>query len=210
MRVTVRDLQVNYREKFFWGQASAGPIWKQLWTHQPVMHFLKSTYAAPMLSWHSLENCRCEEVDLHWKLFSVCDSAVHKGFPAESSCGRPSYVLRLCAMNFDWLESSIESGNTLFNRVLLTKSLYDMVPFFTQCFLSVAMSFERFCFICKPHDAASILTKKRQLIAYSLISTLALLFSFGQRFLAWFLRVQSNFLTVKSMLSKMTGFWIAL
>ncbi len=45
--------------------------------------------------------------------------------------------------------------------IVFVKILYNDVPFFGQCFLNVAMAFERFYLICKPHDAEMILTTRR-------------------------------------------------
>ena len=61
------------------------------------------------------------------------------------------------------------------NRYRSVRWLLELMPHISQSLLILAMSFERFIFVCKAASAKQILSKKNRLVAYPILVLVILL-----------------------------------
>ncbi len=74
--------------------------------------------------------------------------------------------LHFCKLAVDW--KNLDKIDI--NQFAVLLSLYKLVPQISYSFMNLAMAYERYVFICRAHEADSILSKRWRVIVYSMVS----------------------------------------
>ena len=79
----------------------------------------------------------------------------------------------MCRLKFDYFNFDVVS--TLYIQRIYCRKLIELFPLYSQCILIPAMAVERWLFVCRPAEAASILSGGKKYLFYIGVPLLSLL-----------------------------------